>query len=279
MVAVARKVLVRLFALTSALGLAYAAWLSWQHLSAAVGLVAFLCFGVAIYSGADADAKRRLAESLFNVELDEYNDEDEERDPSQAFAYARRFLIQMVIFMAGLALAYFAWTQGLRVQAVAGLACFLCFAFSISSRVEVSRRRDELAIETPVSDDLAELEHEGFTVLHDLHFGADDTVDHLVSGLNGVFLVESTSGKADARQIGIVKRQALRLQDELRCFVTPVICAGVRSKPSVQKDVLVAGRGRVAEAIRGHRGNLPVAAEQLARLRANSAAKSLRRAV
>jgi hypothetical protein len=35
----------------------------------------------------------------------------------------------------------------------------------------------------------------------------------------------------------------------------------------------------VAEAIRGHRGNLPVANEQLARLRANSAAKSLRRAV
>jgi hypothetical protein len=279
MVASARKVLIRLFALASALGLAYVAWLSGQHLSAAVGLVAFLCFGVAIYSAADAGSKRKLAESLFDVELDEYDDGDEERDPSQAFAYARRFLIQMLIFMAGLALAYFAWTQGLRVQAVAGLACFLCFAFSVSSRVEVSRRRDELAIETPVSEDLATLEGDGYTVLHDVHFGADDVVDHLVSGLNGVFLVESTSGKADARQIGIVKRQALRLQDELKCFVTPVICAGVRTKPSVHKDVLVAGRGRVAEAVRGHRGNLPVAAEQLARLRANSAPTPLRRAV
>ncbi|HEV8462519.1 MAG TPA: hypothetical protein VGQ38_17595 [Gaiellaceae bacterium] len=81
-------------------------------------------------------------------------------------------------------------------------------------------------------------------------------------------------GKADERQIGIVKRQAQRLQEELKCFVTPVICAGVRTKPCVKKDVLIAGRGRVAEAIHGHRGNLPVAAEQLERLRASSAVLS-----
>jgi hypothetical protein len=186
----------------------------------------------------------------------------------QALAYARRFVLQVAVVMVGIGLAYFAWNQQLRVQAVVGLAGFLCFAFYVSSKVDASRARDELAIETPVSHDLPALESEGYTVLHDIHFGQDDVVDHLVSGLNGVFLVEATTGKADDRQIGIVKRQALRLQDELKCFVTPVICAGVRTKPSVKKDVLVAGRGRVAEAIHGHRGSLPVAAEQLARLRA-----------
>jgi Nuclease-related domain len=279
MAVTARRVLLRLFALASALGLAYAPYVSGQHLWAAVGLMAFLCFGLAIYSSADADSKRRLAEKLFDAELDEYDADDEERDGSQAFALAQRFVIQVAVVTVGLGLAYFAWRQDLRLQAIVGLAGFLSFAFYVSSKVEVSRRRDELAIETPVSEDLATLESDGYTVLHDVHFGADDVVDHLVSGLNGVFLVESTSGKADARQIGIVKRQALRLQDELKCFVTPVICAGVRTKPSVQKDVLVAGRGRVAEAVRGHRGNLPVAAEQLARLRANSAPTPLRRAV
>jgi hypothetical protein len=279
MAVTARRVLLRLFALASALGLAYATYVSGQHLWAAVGLMAFLCFGLAIYSSADADSKRRLAEKLFEAELDEYDADDEERDPSQAFAMARRFVIQVAVVTVGFGLAYFAWRQDLHMQAIVGGAGFLSFAFYVSSKVEVSRARDELAIETPVSEDLAELEDAGYTVLNDVHFGADDVADHVVSGLNGVFLVESTTGKADERQIGMVKRQAQRLQDELRCFVTPVICAGVRSKPSVKKDVLIAGRGRMAEAISGHRGNLPVATEQLARLRANSAAKSLRRAV
>ena len=49
--------------------------------------------------------------------------------------------------------------------------------------------------------------------------------------------------------------------------MTPVICAGVRDKPSVNKDVLVVGRLRLTEAIRTHRGFLPPAAEQVARLR------------
>src|SRR5262249_41427352 len=254
-------------------------WLSGQHLWAAVALMAFLCFGLAIYSNADAGTKRRLAESLFDAELDEYDADDDERDGSQALAYARRFVIQVAVVMVGIGLAYFAWRQQLRLQAVVGLAGVLSFAFYVSSKVDASRARDELEIETPVSEDLAELEGEGYTVLHGIHFGDGDVVDHLVSGLNGVFLVEATTGKADERQIGIVKRQAQRLQDELKCFVTPVICAGVRTKPCVEKDVLVAGRGRVAEAIHSHRGNLPVAAEQLARLRANSAATSLQRAV
>src|SRR5262249_46720109 len=164
----------------------------------------FLCFGLAIYSSADADAKRRLAETLFDAELDDYDADDEERDGSQAFAYARRFVIQVAVVTVGIALAYFAWQQQLHVQAVVGLAGFLSFAFYVSSKVDASRARDELAIETPVGDDLAELEGEGYTVLHNIRFGDGDVVDHLVSGLNGVFLVEATTGKADERQIGIV---------------------------------------------------------------------------
>ena len=167
---------------------------------------------------------------------------------------------------AGCAIAYFAWSNGLRVQAVVGFACFMCFAFSISSRASATRRRDEEVAQTPVADELAELESAGFVVLHNVPFAKGDVADYVLSGPNGAFLVDSTSDSCDAYQLGIVKRKARRLQDQLRCSVTPVICAGVRQKPSIRKDVLVAGRLHLTEAIRTHRGYLPPSPEQVARL-------------
>lgn len=256
----------QLAALASALFLAYAAWLSGQNLPAAVALVAFLLFAVAIYAAADARKRERLAEGLAEVMFDTGDDEDG-GEPGQALAQMRKFLLRVVTMTAGCAIAYFAWSNGLRVQAIVGFACFMCFAFSISSRAEAHRRSDEEAEQTPVTEELAELELSGFVVLHDVYVGDGDIADHVLSGPNGAFLVDSSLGASDAYHLGMVKRQARRLQDVLNCSVTPVICAGVREKPSMHKDVLVVGRLRLAEAIRTHRGYLPPAAEQVARLR------------
>ena len=261
-----RRVLMQLAALASALFLAYAAWLSGQNLFAAVALIAFILFAVAIYAAADARKQGRLAEGLAEVMFESRDDEDG-GEPGEALAQMRKFLLRVITMMAGCAIFYFAWTNGLRIQAVVGFACFMCFAFSISSRAEAHRRSDEEAEQTPVAKELVELEQSGFVVLHHVVFGDGEVADHVLSGPNGAFLVDSSLGASDAYHLGMVKRQARRLQDELRCSVTPVICAGVREKPSVHKDVLVVGRARLAEAIRTHRGSLPPAAEQVARLR------------
>ena len=265
-----RRVLMQLAALASALALAYAAWLSGEHLSAAVALVAFLCFGVAIYAASDARSRQRLAEGLVDV-MFENEDDDEDREPGHALAQMRRFLLGVVTMTAGCAIAYFAWSNGLRVQAIVGFACFMCFAYSISTRAAASRRRDEEVALTPVAEEFDELALAGFVVLHRVYFGKGDVADHVLSGPNGAFLVDTSLGASDAYQLGMVKRQARRLQDELKCSVTPVLCVGVRQKPSVRKDVLITGHLQLADAIRTHRGFLPPAPEQIARLRARLA--------
>lgn len=66
----------------------------------------------------------------------------------------------------------------------------------------------------------------------------------LVSGPNGVFLVEAREGATAAD----VRRRATQLQSELRCTVTPVLCTDDRTFRS--DGVLVAGRDRLAEVIR-----------------------------
>ncbi len=90
-----------------------------------------------------------------------------------------------------------------------------------------------------VSDGLTALRRDGYTVVHDLRRDVE-----LVSGPNGAFLVEVRSGAttADARS------KAAELQTELRCAVTPVLCAGDRTFRT--DGVLVAARGELAEAIR-----------------------------
>jgi hypothetical protein len=262
-----RRVLMQLAALASALALAYVAWLSGRNLPAAIALVAFLSFAIAIYASADGRKRQRLAEGLADALFEAEDDDDGEgHEPGEALAHLRRFLLGVVTMTAGCAIAYFAWSNGLRVQAVVGFACFMCFAFSISSRASATRRRDEEVAQTPVADELAELESAGFVVLHNVPFAKGDVADYVLSGPNGAFLVDSTSDSCDAYQLGIVKRKARRLQDQLRCSVTPVICAGVRQKPSIRKDVLVAGRLHLTEAIRTHRGYLPPSPEQVARL-------------
>jgi hypothetical protein len=106
-----------------------------------------------------------------------------------------------------------------------------------------------------VSDGLTALRRDGYAVVHDLRRDAE-----LVSGPNGVFLVEVRSGAttADARS------KAAELQIELRCAVTPVLCAGERTFRT--EGVLVAACGELAKAIRSVPPTGQVAPERLSQL-------------
>jgi hypothetical protein len=80
-----------------------------------------------------------------------------------------------------------------------------------------------------------------------------------------VFVIETKFKRYEDAQLAKVKRQALRLHDDLGCWVTPVICAGVRKKSFVHKRVLITGRGLLAETILAQTGHGPVDPERLAR--------------
>ena len=60
--------------------------------------------------------------------------------------------------------------------------------------------------------------------------------------------------------------EASGLHDELGCWVTPVICPGALERPFVDKGVLIAGRGRLAAAIRSQPRHAGPEADRLARL-------------
>jgi hypothetical protein len=105
--------------------------------------------------------------------------------------------------------------------------------------------------ESAVGAELDELRHDGYIVMHDVMFGGEGNLDHLVSGPNGVFLVETKFKRYEMHQLTKVKRQAARVHDALDHFVTPVMCAGVRNKPPYRHEkVWIAGRGQLADLIR-----------------------------
>ena len=89
-----RRVLMQLAALASALALAYVAWLSGRNLPAAIALVAFLSFAIAIYASADGRKRQRLAEGLADALFEAEDDDDGEgHEPGEALAHLRRFLL------------------------------------------------------------------------------------------------------------------------------------------------------------------------------------------
>jgi hypothetical protein len=119
--------------------------------------------------------------------------------------------------------------------------------------------------ESAVGAELNELRRDGYIVMHDVMFGGEGNLDHIVSGPNGVFLVETKFKRYEMHQLTKVKRQAARVHDALGHFVTPVMCAGVRNKrPFKHEKVWIAGRGQLADLIRGIEGT-PVDSERLFR--------------
>ena len=78
-----------------------------------------------------------------------------------------------------------------------------------------------------VGEALEELRWEQYIVLHDVPFAGEGNIDHLVSGPNGVFLVETKFGSYLPVHLKKAKRQAAKLSDELAVLVTPVLCVAV----------------------------------------------------
>ncbi|HVC86724.1 MAG TPA: nuclease-related domain-containing protein [Gaiellaceae bacterium] len=119
------------------------------------------------------------------------------------------------------------------------------------------------AAELTVGQELEALRHEGYVVMHDFMLGNERNVDHVVAGPNGVFMIETTFSDHDEVHLAKAKRQARKLHDEIGCWVTPVICSSERT--FVREGVLVAERGRLADAIRAQPRRRPVESDRLAR--------------
>ena len=66
------------------------------------------------------------------------------------------------------------------------------------------------------------LRRESFHVLHDVELTDEGTIDHLVTGPTGVFLIATTTDLE--RDAAKARRQATRLHDVLDVWVAPVIC-------------------------------------------------------
>ena len=91
-----------------------------------------------------------------------------------------------------------------------------------------------------------------YVVMHDIEQPGEGNIDHLVCGPTGVYLVETKHRRYREDDLRKAKRQAAKLHDELRVWVTPVICIDLRrgSKPYRHHGVWVVSREWVVEWIR-----------------------------
>ena len=119
--------------------------------------------------------------------------------------------------------------------------------------------------EAVVGDALEGLRWERYIVLHDVPFAGEGNIDHLVSGPNGVFLVETKFGSYQPVHLKKAKRQAVKLGEELRVPVTPVLCVGAGENGSYRHSgVQVVAFDALLAWIR-EQANPPVEFERLAR--------------
>jgi hypothetical protein len=99
-------------------------------------------------------------------------------------------------------------------------------------------RRGGLAEES-VGRTLDELRDDGWTVLHDVPDPRGGNIDHIVSGPNGVYLVETKAGGwATDDQLRKVKRQAARLKKDVGVWVSPVLCLHGRRGGTARQGVV-----------------------------------------
>jgi hypothetical protein len=119
--------------------------------------------------------------------------------------------------------------------------------------------------EAVVGEALEGLRWERYIVLHDVPFAGEGNIDHLVSGPNGVYLVETKFGSYLPVHLKKAKRQAAKLGEELGVLVTPVLCvASSEDGPYRHFGVQVVGFEALLAWIR-EQSNSPVEFERLAR--------------
>jgi Nuclease-related domain len=158
-----------------------------------------------------------------------------------------------------------AWFSGQHVVAILVLGASLLFFFAARESIDgaINWLKGSNA-EIAVGEELNELRHRDYRVLHDVMFGHEGNLDHLAAGPNGAFLIETKFSRYELAQLTKVKRQAARVHDEIGCFVIPIMCAGKRRRPYKHRGVWIAGRGQLVDLITSLAGD-PVDPERLAR--------------
>ena len=122
--------------------------------------------------------------------------------------------------------------------------------------------------EAVVGEALESLRWERYIVLHDVPFPGEGNIDHLVSGPNGVYLVETKFGSYLPVHLKKAKRQAAKLGEELGVLVTPVLCvSSSEGGPYRHVGVQVVGFDALLGWIQAQT-NPPVEFERLARFSA-----------
>jgi hypothetical protein len=181
----------------------------------------------------------------------------------------QRALIGFAVFFSAavgtllLAIVHSPWAAIVGVALLAGV-------FGLRSRTEryidsVVHWRHGGEAEREVGELLNQLTSEHWRVMHDVMFGGCGNLDHIVSGPNGVYLVETKYRHYEEKQLGRVKHQARLLHDELGVWVTPVICLRNRGRSAfTASKVAIVPYDELLDWLRAQR-NRPVEFERLAR--------------
>jgi hypothetical protein len=158
---------------------------------------------------------------------------------------------------------------GYRVSAAASLGLLV---LALVARPHADRYIDRhflllggAVAERRVGETLEELRGEGWIVMYDIEQRHEGNIDHLVSGRNGVFLVETKARRYRTGDLAKARRQAAKLHDELAVWVTPVICLDERQGKAFKADrVWIVPRPELVTWLRAQR-NRPIEFERLAR--------------
>ncbi len=165
--------------------------------------------------------------------------------------------------------AFLALAVGRHVS-IAASAAFLAAVLLVRSYVEgyVDRHvrlRSGTWAEVAVGETLEQLRRDGWIVMHDIERPGEANLDHIVSGPNGAYLIETKARRYEDHHLGRLKGQAMWLHDQVGVWVTPVICIrSRRGRPFRSKRVWVVPLGELLEWLRAQR-NAPVEFERLAR--------------
>jgi hypothetical protein len=165
--------------------------------------------------------------------------------------------------------AFLALALGRHVS-IAASAAFFAAVLLVRPYVEryVDRHvrlRSGTRAEIAVGETLEQLRRDGWIVMHDIQRPGGANLDHVVSGPNGVFLIETKARRYEERHLGRAKHQARWLHDQLGVWVTPVICLHARRRePFRAKGVWVVPLHGLLEWLQAQR-NAPVEFERLAR--------------
>ena len=176
-----------------------------------------------------------------------------------AFVVAAALLLTLVVgYQLGL-------RANLALLGLAGLAAALTPRAKRYADCHIRMLKGAIA-ERSVGETLNELRCEpAWTVMHDVRQAYEGNIDHLVSGPNGVYLVETKLRRYQKYDLAKAMRQAMKLHDELGGFVTPVICLHTRAGHAFKtKGVWIVPHHELLAWLRAQR-NRPVPFERLAR--------------